>query len=80
MEIDELVYLEQNWDEADRDWFYTIDQGSRLMPYRIFKNIEQADNEKLLSDTFNMLRFGFLPGKKSKNNPKKNGNNERVPA
>lgn len=69
MEIDELVYLEQNWTDADRDWFYTIDQGSRLIPYRIFKNIEQANSEKLLSDSFNLLRFGFLPEKKSKSNP-----------
>ena len=68
LELDKLVYLEQNWKDADREWFYFIDQGSRLLPYRIFINLEQADNEKLLSDTFNLLRFGFLPAKTGKNN------------
>ncbi|MFT5397147.1 MAG: hypothetical protein ACI85N_002365, partial [Gammaproteobacteria bacterium] len=69
MELDALVYLEQNWSDADRDWFYFIDQGSRLMPYRIFKSLEQTNNENLLSDSYNLLRFGFLSAKKSKNNP-----------
>lgn len=69
LNLDALVYLEQNWNEADREWFYFVDQGSRLMPYRIFINLEQADNETLLSDQFNLLQFGFLPAKKSKNNP-----------
>ena len=36
LELDKLVYLNQNWDEEDREWFYFIDQGSRLLPYRIF--------------------------------------------
>jgi RoxA-like, cytochrome c-like len=69
LDVDKLIYLEQNWNEEDREWFYFIDQGSRLMSYRIFMNLEQVDNENLLSDTFNLLRFGFLPTKKSKNNP-----------
>ena len=67
--LDKLVYLEQNWNDADREWFYFIDQGTRLIPYRIFINLEQADNNNLLSDTFNLLRFGFLPAKVSTNNP-----------
>lgn len=69
MNLDELIYLEQNWSEKDREWFYFIDQGSRLMPYRIFINLEQAENEILLSDSFNLLKYGFLPAKKNKSNP-----------
>jgi len=69
MELDALVYLEQNWSDADREWFYFVDQGSRLMPYRIFKNIEQAENKNLLSAPLNLLQFGFLPAQKSKLNP-----------
>ncbi|MEO1926534.1 MAG: di-heme-cytochrome C peroxidase, partial [Gammaproteobacteria bacterium] len=69
MLLDELIYLEQNWSEADREEFYFIDQGSRLLPYRIFMNLEQADNNNLFSDSFNLLGLGFLPAKKSKNNP-----------
>jgi len=69
MLLDELIYLEQNWSEADREWFYFVDQGSRLMPYRIFMNLEQEGSQNLLSDSFNLLGMGFLPAKKSKNNP-----------
>jgi processive rubber oxygenase RoxA-like protein len=69
MFLDELIYLEQNWSEADREWFYFVDQGSRLLPSRIFMNLEQADNQELFSDSFNLLGLGFLPAKKSKANP-----------
>ncbi len=69
LELDKLVYLDQNWDEEDREWFYFIDQGSRLLPYRIFLNLEQAGNEKLFRDPANMLNYGLLPAAKSKNNP-----------
>lgn len=69
MELDKLVYLDQNWSDKDRDWFYFTDQGSRLMPYRLFMNLEQEKNETLLSDSFNLLGFGFLPAKTSKRNP-----------
>jgi RoxA-like, cytochrome c-like len=69
MLLDQLIYLEQNWSEEDREWFYFIDQGSRLMPYRIFMNLEQLENDNLLRDSFNLLRLGFLPANKSKSNP-----------
>lgn len=69
LKLDNLIYLEQNWSASEREWFYFIDQGSRLIPYRIFINLEQPKNEQLFSDAFNLLRFGFLPAEKSKNNP-----------
>lgn len=69
MLLDELIYLEQNWSEADREWFYFIDQGSRFLPYRIFINLEQEDKLNLFSDSFNLLALGFLPARKSKYNP-----------
>ena len=64
-----VIYLEQNWDEEDRQWFYHINQGSRLLPYDLFLHLEQHDNRELLRAPLNMLRFGFLPGKEAKNNP-----------
>jgi RoxA-like, cytochrome c-like len=69
MDVDKLIYLEQNWNDEDRESFYFLDQGSRMMPYRLFMNLEQADNGKLLSDSFNLLQYGFLPAKTSENNP-----------
>ena len=64
-----VIYLEQNWDNEDREWFYYVNQGSALVSYDIFINLEQHDNMGLLRDPLNMMRFGFLPGEKSAMNP-----------
>ena len=64
-----IIYLEQNWSDKDRDYFYFADQGSRLVPYDYFLHLEQAENDVLLRSDKNMLRFGFIPTSTSKNNP-----------
>lgn len=64
-----IVYLEQNWTKEDRQYFYYTDQGSRLLPYDIFLNLEQADSEELFRSPAHMLRFGFIPFETSKANP-----------
>ena len=64
-----IIYLEQNWDNADRQWFYHLSQGSNLLSYDLFVRLEQHDDTALLSEPLNMMRFGFLPGEKSKLNP-----------
>ena len=64
-----IIYLEQNWDDEDRQWFYHIDQGSSLLSYDLFINLEQHDNGELLRSPLNLMRFGFLPGEKSPANP-----------
>jgi len=66
---DKLIYLEQNWTEKDRQWFYHADQGSRLIPYDMFINLEQPNNTELFRTPGNMLKYGFLPSSKSKLNP-----------
>ena len=66
---DKIIYLDQNWTDKDREYFYFTDQGSRLIPYDFFLNLEHADREQRLSNPKNMLRYGFLPIKPSKNNP-----------
>jgi len=63
------LFLEQNWDDDDREYFYFTDQGSRLIPYDLFLNLEQADSDELLRDDDKMMSFGFLPVAKSDNNP-----------
>jgi hypothetical protein len=65
----EPVFLDQNWDDEDREYFYFTDQGSRLVPYDYFLNLEQATNDDLLRENDNMMSFGFLPADKSENNP-----------
>ncbi len=64
-----IIHLEQNWSAKDRDWFYHINQGSRLLLYDVFIHLEQHDSHRPLAEPLNMMRFGFLPGVKSKANP-----------
>ena len=66
---DKIIYLDQNWTEEDREYFYFTDQGSRLLPYEFFLNLELADSNQHLSSPENMLRYGFLPIQASNNNP-----------
>lgn len=64
-----VTYLEQNWTEEDRAYFYFADQGSRLVPYDYFLHLEQADSSALLRSDKNMKRMGLIPAIKSNNNP-----------
>ncbi len=55
--------------DADLDRFYHLSQGSQVMPYDWFINLEQGDStEKLTGDRF-MSRFRFIPSRKSEVNP-----------
>ncbi|MFK8068339.1 MAG: di-heme-cytochrome C peroxidase, partial [Gammaproteobacteria bacterium] len=49
--------------------FYFIDQGSRLIPYDIFLNLEQAESEELFRSNNNIEHLGFMPAKASRSNP-----------
>ncbi|MFW5444441.1 MAG: di-heme-cytochrome C peroxidase [Methylococcaceae bacterium] len=66
---DQVVYLEQNWDRYDSLWFYYTTQGSNVMPYEIFLNLEQADSEKLFRDPTHMNEYRFLIQRASYDNP-----------
>ncbi len=69
LHTDKIIYLDQNWTAEDRAYFYFTDQGSRLLPYDFFLNLEQADNEQRLASPENMLRYGFLATPASQENP-----------
>jgi len=62
-------YLAQNWSEQDRQYFYFADQGSRLLPYDYFLNLEQVSSKNLFRNDENMARFGLIPAPKSPQNP-----------
>lgn len=66
---DRITYLDQNWSEKDRQFFYFADQGSRFMSYDIFINIEAHNSNKLFSSPENLLRFGYLPAPVTRDNP-----------
>jgi mono/diheme cytochrome c family protein len=61
------TYLEQNWSDDDRQWFYTTPQGSKLMPYKWVMALERTDAN--VPWVQNLDRFGFLPNRTSGVNP-----------
>jgi cytochrome c5 len=63
------VYVDQGWKRSDSLWFYNTTQGSNLMPYDIFVELEQADSEELLRSANNMDHFRYLPQKPTFFNP-----------
>jgi len=64
-----IVYLDQNWDSYDSLWFYNTTQGSDLLPYNVFLNLEQPDSEKPFRSSENMRRFRFLTQRPGFDNP-----------
>jgi len=64
-----IVYLDQNWDRWDSIWFYNTTQGSDLLPYDIFINLEKKDSLTLFRDASNMVKFRYLPQQENWDNP-----------
>lgn len=64
-----VTYLDQNWSDTEREYFYFADQGSRLIPYDYFLHLEQADSQDLFRSDSNMKRLGLIPTSSSANNP-----------
>lgn len=64
-----IVYLDQNWDRWDSVWFYNTSQGSNLLPYDIFINLEQESSQTLFRDSVNMSKYRYLPQRDSWDNP-----------
>jgi hypothetical protein len=64
-----ITFVEQNWTEEQRDFFYFADQGSRLINYDLFLHLEQADNNALFRADEHMQQLGFIPTKASDVNP-----------
>ncbi|HET9992624.1 MAG TPA: di-heme-cytochrome C peroxidase, partial [Kofleriaceae bacterium] len=62
-------YLDQGWDAATRAAFYQTTQGSRMLPYTWFLQLEQATNHQKLNSPSNIARMGFLVDPPSAANP-----------
>ncbi|WMJ09010.1 di-heme-cytochrome C peroxidase [Nitrosomonas sp. sh817] len=63
------VYLDQGWSAADSLWFYTVTQGSNLLPYSFFLVLEQPGSSELFRDDSSMDRYGYLPQRPTASNP-----------
>lgn len=56
----DILTIDQGWDETARNTFYHAPQGSPIMPYDYFLALEQAGSETLFRDKGNLDRLGML--------------------
>lgn len=63
------VYLDQGWDEADSLWYYNTTQGSGLIPYDFFLELELENSEVKLRDPQIVDHYRYLPQRESRFNP-----------
>lgn len=59
---DEVVNVEQGWSPADKAAWYTLTQGSRLLPLSWLRALEQPDSEKPFLAPEYVAEFHYLPG------------------
>ena len=57
----EVVYLDQGWTKDERQQYYRTSQGSALLSYDVFLNLEQAKSDKPFRADENMVRYGLVP-------------------
>lgn len=64
-----VATLQQNWSDAESNQFYNAAQGSQLIPYDWFLNLEQADAEVPFRDAKNLRAMGYIPRLADPQNP-----------
>jgi hypothetical protein len=58
---DSVIYLDQAWSQADREMYYQISQGAKIISYDIFLNLEVAGSQELFRSDANSDRYGLIP-------------------
>jgi len=64
-----IQYLDQGWKPEESLWYYTTTQGSDLLPYDLFMEVEQAGKTQLFRANENINDYRYLPQNSSKRNP-----------
>src|SRR5262245_7310401 len=65
-----VIYLNQAWSQDDREWYYHFSQGSAILSYDIFLNLEVAAGQELFRSNANSERYGLIAEpQRSKYNP-----------
>ena len=54
---DSVILLDQAWSKEDREWYYNFSQGSAVLSYDLFLNIEAADSQDLFRSGLNSPRY-----------------------
>jgi mono/diheme cytochrome c family protein len=58
---DQVIYIDQGWSMADRETWYQISQGSAVLDYDIFLNLEVAGSQELFRSDANSGLYGLMP-------------------
>ena len=66
---DNVIHLNQAWSQEDREWYYHFSQGSAVLSYDIFLNLEAADSQALFRSGLNSPRYGMVLEAASPDNP-----------
>lgn len=56
-----VIYLNQAWSQDDREWYYSFSQGSAVLSYDIFLNLEIVGGQDLFRSDGNLARYGPDP-------------------
>jgi hypothetical protein len=64
-----VIYLNQAWSQDDREWYYHFSQGSAVLSYDIFLNLEVANSQELFRSDANSVRYGLHPEAVNSMNP-----------
>jgi len=56
-----VIFLDQGWTPEIRESYYHISQGTTVLPYDIFLNLEAAGSPELFRSDANSERYGLTP-------------------
>jgi hypothetical protein len=65
----ETRHLEQGWSVADRQSFYHTAQGTQILPYSWFLNLEKPLSHELFRSNENIAGYGLFPDRTLIGNP-----------
>jgi hypothetical protein len=64
-----VIFLKQAWSQKDSEWYWHFSQGSAVLGYDIFLNLEVADGQELFRADANLVRYGLIPDAANYMNP-----------
>jgi hypothetical protein len=66
---DNVIHLNQAWSPDDREWYYHFSQGSAVISYDIYLNLEAAGGPDLFRTDANSMQYGLVPEAANQFNP-----------
>jgi hypothetical protein len=64
-----VIYLNQAWSQQDREWYWHFSQGSAVLAYDLFVNLEVARGQDLFRSDASLARYGLIPDSVNSMNP-----------